>query len=139
MFRLPIIVSVSPDGERLAIVGDTSQVFLYNITRSGEYERTQTLNTSKDAGFSVAWDQSSTKFAVGCQDGVVCVWDIRRTKKLAQLPSQQSGGRGAVRSVKFSHTGSIDLLAFTEVLPLIPALLTVLAYLVPECGRCTDF
>lgn len=107
---------MSPDREKLVAVGDTNQVFLYNITRNGEYEKYQTLTTSKDAGFSVAWDQSSTKFAVGCQDGLVCVWDIRRTKKLAQLSSQQTGGRGAVRSVKFSHTGSIDLLAFTEVL-----------------------
>lgn len=98
----------------MVAVGDTNQVFLYNITASGQYELVQTLTTVKDAGFSCAWDYSSTKFAVGCQDGFTCVWDVRRSKKLAQLQSQQSNGRGAIRSVKFSQSGSVDLLAFTE-------------------------
>lgn len=100
----------------MVAVGDTNQVFLFNITPTGGYEQMGTLATSKDAGFSCSWDQSSMKFAVGCQDGVVCVWDIRKAKKLAQLSSTQPNGRGAIRSVKFSHSGSVDLLAFTEVI-----------------------
>lgn len=116
--RLPTAVngvSVSPDGTKMVAVGDTNQVFLYNASATGAYEQVGTLTTSRDAGFSCAWDQSSTKFAVGCQDGFVCVWDIRSSKKLAQLASKQANGRGAVRAVKFTHAGSIDLLAFTEV------------------------
>jgi WD40 repeat protein len=98
----------------MVAVGDTNQVFVYNISNQGQYELIQTLNTVKDAGFSCAWDHSSTKFAVGCQDGFVCLWDVRRSKQLTQLTSQQTNGRGAVRSVKFSQSSSLDLLAFTE-------------------------
>ncbi len=108
-------VSVSPDGTKMISIGDSDNVALYNVTWNGSYEKVGTLATTKDAGFSCAWDKSSTKFAVGCQDGFVCVWDIRSAKKLAQLPSCQANGRGAVRSVKFSQSGSVDLLAFTEV------------------------
>lgn len=108
------LVSVSPDGTKMIAVGDSNQVFMYNIDASGHYEQFGTLTTSKDAGFSCSWDQSSTKFAVGCQDGFVCVWDVRNSKKLAQIASTQPNGRGAVRAVKFTHSGSIDLLAFSE-------------------------
>lgn len=108
-------VSISPDGTKMVAVGDTNQVFLFRITDQGAYEQIGTLNTTKDAGFSCAWDHTSTKFAVGCQDGWVCVWDIRSSKRMSQLASTQPNGRGAVRAVKFSQTGSVDLLAFTEV------------------------
>lgn len=130
-------VCVSPDGSRMVAVGDTNQVFLFGVGvgPTAGYEQLAIIPTTKDAGFSCAWDQTSTKFAVGCQDGFTCVWDIRsifggsggagascsgpssaNTKKLAQIPSAQMNGRGAVRSVKFSQSGSVDLLAFTEVL-----------------------
>lgn len=112
-------VSISPDGTKMIAVGDSSQVSLFNISpNSSSYQQVGTLSTTKDAGFSCNWDQTGTKFAIGCQDGFVCVWDIRSSKKLAQIPSSQqgtgNGGRGAVRSVKFSQSGSIDLLAFSE-------------------------
>lgn len=108
------LVSVSPDGSKMIAVGDSNQVNIFNIDACGNYDQIGILSTSKDAGFSCSWDQSSTKFAVGCQDGYVCVWDIRSSKKLAQIASTQPNGRGAVRSVKFSQKGSLDLLAFTE-------------------------
>lgn len=110
-------VSVSPDGTKMVAVGDTNQAHLFSISSNGAYSQTATFTTSRDAGFSCAWDQTSSKFAVGCQDGFVCVWDVRGDlgRKLVQIPSRQVNGRGAVRSVKFSHSGSIDLMAFTEV------------------------
>ncbi len=72
---------------------------------------------SNDAGFSCAWNQSSEKFAVASQDGFVSVWDIRNTgSKIAKLGSKQNPQvKGACRSVKFSPTGSIDLLLYSEV------------------------
>lgn len=77
---------------------------------------------SNDAGFSCAWNQSSEKFAVASQDGFVSVWDIRSTEKLAKIPSSQVKSanknpqvKGACRCVKFSPSGSMDLLAFSEV------------------------
>lgn len=113
-------LSVSPDGRKMVVVGDNNQAMLYNITAEGGYESIAVLETNKDAGFSCAWDQSSSRFAVGCQDACVCVFDIRNNiRQLAQISSTQSSGRGAVRSVKFSQTGSMDLLAFSEVCQLL--------------------
>jgi WD40 repeat protein len=70
--------AVSPDGRKLLAVGDSPQVFMYNITANGDYVKVATLAGATDAGFSCAWNQSSEKFAVASQDGYVSVWDIRR-------------------------------------------------------------
>ena len=80
--------SVSPDGKKMAAVGDSNQVFLYDI-RAGGYHRTAILTASNDAGFSCAWNQSSEKLAVASQDGFVSVWDIRSSEKVAKLGSKQ--------------------------------------------------
>lgn len=119
--------SVSPDGRKLCVVGDSNQVFLYDISHSGGYQRIATYTTTSDAGFSCAWNQSSEKFAVASQDGFVSVWDIRSSEKLAKLGTKQcnSGSnnfrnpntpqvKGAARCVKFSPAGSIDLLMYSE-------------------------
>ncbi|KAJ1343341.1 hypothetical protein BSLG_002367 [Batrachochytrium salamandrivorans] len=112
--------SVSPDGRKLLAVGDTSEVFLFNITPNGDYERTSTMSATNDAGFSCSWNQSSERFAVASQDGYVSVWDVRSSKKLAKITSKQARQdsnpqvKGACRCVKFSTTGSIDLLLFSE-------------------------
>eukprot|EP00842_Homolaphlyctis_polyrhiza_P004338 jgi/Hompol1/4905/HPOL_004015-RA len=112
--------SVSPDGRKLLAVGDTPEVFMFNITPTGGYERVATLTASHDAGFSCAWNQSSERFAVASQDGVVSIWDIRSTQKLTQLTAKQARRdvnpqvKGACRCVKFSPSGSIDLLLYSE-------------------------
>ncbi|KAJ8325821.1 hypothetical protein QVD99_001544 [Batrachochytrium dendrobatidis] len=112
--------SVSPDGRKLLAVGDTSEVFLFNISAGGQYERINVMNATNDAGFSCSWNQSSERFAVASQDGFVSVWDIRSSEKLAQISSKQARRdvnpqvKGACRCVKFSNTGSIDLLLFSE-------------------------
>jgi WD40 repeat protein len=36
--------SVSPDGRRLCAVGDSNQIFLFDISPSGYYQRIATLN-----------------------------------------------------------------------------------------------
>jgi hypothetical protein len=69
--------SVSNDGRRLCAVGDSNQVFIYDITTSGFYQRVATLNGTNDAGFSCSWNNTSDKVAVASQDGFVTVWDIR--------------------------------------------------------------
>lgn len=114
------VVSVSPDGQKMASVGDSNQVHLFAVTTDGAYHPIEKLTTVNDAGFSCAWDRSSEHFAVATQDGFVCVWDVRKLgAKLAQLPATQRGQKGACRSVKFSQGGSVDLLAFSEVCLLI--------------------
>ncbi|KAJ3083501.1 hypothetical protein HK102_001038, partial [Quaeritorhiza haematococci] len=107
--------AVSPDGRKMVAVGDSNQVFLYDVSASGGYQRIAELTGSNDAGFSCAWNQSSDKFAVASQDGFVSIWDVRSSEKLAKLGSKQNPQvKGACRSVKFSPTGSIDLLMYSE-------------------------
>ena len=115
--QLPTAVnhcSVSPDGKKLAAVGDSNQIHLYDINNDS-FAKLQTLTTSMDSGFSVCWNQSSDKFAVASQDGFISVWDVRSSEKLARIASQQNGQvKGACRTVKFTMSGSIDLLMFSE-------------------------
>ncbi|KAI8585750.1 WD40-repeat-containing domain protein [Geranomyces variabilis] len=110
--------AVSPDGRKMVAVGDSSDVFLYDVSASEGYTKIATLAGtpgSGEAGFSCAWNQSSERFAVASQDGFVSVWDIRSTEKIAKLGAKQNPQmKGACRSVKFSPTGSIDLLLFSE-------------------------
>ncbi|KAJ2081426.1 hypothetical protein H4R24_002361 [Coemansia sp. RSA 988] len=106
--------AVSPDGTKMCVVGDTNQVYLFN-KRGDSFEKIANLTASNDASFSCDWSQSSELFAVGSQDGCVTVWDVRSQHKLVQLETYQHGrSRGACRNVKFSPSGSVDLLAFSE-------------------------
>ncbi|KAJ2958256.1 hypothetical protein NQZ79_g6136 [Umbelopsis isabellina] len=82
-------VTISPDGRHMVAVGDSNEVFMFNITNSGEYVHTVSLSASKDSNFSSAWSHSSDKFAVASQDGTVNVWDTRSTIPLFTLGSKQ--------------------------------------------------
>ncbi|KAI9260798.1 WD40-repeat-containing domain protein [Sporodiniella umbellata] len=115
-FKTPVNnTCVSPDGEKMVAVGDDNSVHLFNISFSGKYELVRTMTVSKDANFSVAWNHASDKFAVSSQDGSVYVWDIRHTSPLARFKGvNPSATKGAIRCVKFTQSGGIDLLAFTE-------------------------
>lgn len=109
-------LAVSPDGCKMVAVGDTNQAFLYTApSTTTPFRLTAALPTINDAGFSCAWDAASERFAVACQDGYACVWDIRTLgRKLAVIESTQRSQKGAVRCVKFSKSNSMDLLAFSE-------------------------
>ena len=109
-------VSVSPDGTKMIATGDVNSVFLYQITSNGDYSLINTLTTSSDAGFACSWNQSSERFAVASQDGCVSVFDIRNASdKICKLQTHQwPRAKGAARNVKFSPSGSIDLLMFSE-------------------------
>ncbi|GAA5938901.1 uncharacterized protein JCM15063_004902 [Sporobolomyces koalae] len=130
-FRTPINhCSVSPDGTKMIAVGDTEEVFLFNVKINGEYELVDTLvGLNRDASFSTDWDQDSSCFVIGSQDGVVSIYDHRQLgsgelatstipRTVATLKTTQNGPAGAVRKVKFSPggRGKLDgaLLAFTE-------------------------
>jgi len=108
-------VTVSPDGRHMVAVGDSNEIFVFSITNSGEYVHTASICASKDSNFSCSWSQNSDKFAVASQDGTVNVWDVRSTIPLFTLGSKQSpNAKGAARCVKFSTSGAVDLLAYTE-------------------------
>lgn len=119
--RLPTSINyatVSPDGRKMVAVGDTPEVFLFDIAANGTFHQIATYTSSNDAGFSCAWNQWSDKFAVASQDGFVSIWDVQNSSKIAKVQTQQwannGQGPGAARCVKFSPSGPIDLLAFTE-------------------------
>lgn len=105
--------AVSPDNRFLAVVGDSNDVHVYSLD-SG-FELVKRLKSSEDGGFSVSWNSTSSAFAVGTQDGYVCLWDMRSDNMLHRFESKQRDThRGAVRNVKFSLKNSLDLLFFTE-------------------------
>ncbi|KAG0344493.1 hypothetical protein BG004_004445 [Podila humilis] len=107
--------SVSPDGRKMVAVGDSTEVYLYDISVAGGYKNIANYTVTTEANFSCAWNQSSDKFAVASQDGFVSVWDIRHSERLCQLGSKQRPQvKGATRCVKFSSSGSIDLLIYSE-------------------------
>ncbi|ADM12295.1 uncharacterized protein Eint_091670 [Encephalitozoon intestinalis ATCC 50506] len=105
---------ISPDNKFLVIVGDSNDVFLYSIDNDN-YKLVKKLKSTEDGGFSVSWNSVSSSFAVGTQDGYVCIWDIRSDRMLHKFESKQKDShKGAVRNVKFSLKNSLDLLFFTE-------------------------
>ena len=77
---------------------------------------------SKDFVFSCSWHQNGSVFAAGSQDGLANIWDVRKYSSsdnskslIAQFRSKQrSSTKGAIRSVQFSPSLSIDVLVFAE-------------------------
>ncbi|KAM0753212.1 hypothetical protein T439DRAFT_323847 [Meredithblackwellia eburnea MCA 4105] len=126
--------SVSPDGRRMVAVGDTNEIFLFDVMHNGDYRLEHTFVCSDDAAFSSDWSGSGDQFAVASQDGYVHLFDVRNlpsapssspnygfggasARRLRSLKTSQSGPAGAARKVKFSPSGmglGSELLAFTE-------------------------
>ena len=102
--------SLSPDGKFLVAVGDSNQTHLYSAVQNSGYQRIRTFSEATDSGMCCAWNSSGMCFASASQDGSVCVWDLRSTKVLAKLQTQD---KNACRVVKFS-SGLTDLMAFSE-------------------------
>jgi Tol biopolymer transport system component len=76
--RRSLAASVSPDGTTMLVVGDTNDVFLYEIRGGGrEFNKIARYEGSRDAGFSTSWSADGRKFVVASQDGQVTVWDHR--------------------------------------------------------------
>ena len=64
-----IAASVSPDGRKAVSVGDTNEVFLFDVQRDGHYKLVHSFTASADASFSTDWSRASDKFAVASQGG----------------------------------------------------------------------
>lgn len=106
--------SISPDGQTLLSVGDSSKVYLHQITGGAALSftpiKTLTLppadlppsmfaTYSVAASFSTAFSSNGSKYAVASQEGVLVVWDVRSTKPLkvfqtdkTRLPASGNGG-----------------------------------------------
>jgi WD40 repeat protein len=112
--------SVSPDGRFLAAVGDGPRVFLLNRQAGQEWvQNSELLGGSSDISVSCAWSESGSTLASAHQDGIVCVWDVRKASStgppMKRLnASQTSSSKGSCRNVKFSRGTPVDLLAFSE-------------------------
>jgi WD40 repeat protein len=124
--KLPVAInhcSVSPDKTSMVCVGDSSDVFLFDISNTGSFHHQATFTASDDSSFSTAFSSTSSMFAVASQDGIVSIWDRRFARtatpaassgKLKTLKTTRVGSPyGAARLVKFSD-GAIDLLMFAE-------------------------
>jgi WD40 repeat protein len=122
--------ALSPDRRLAVAVGDSTDVFLYDVSVSGKHKLVKTMTASRDSGFSVAWSRSGNSFAVASQDGgassgcaqrlgsslaVLSVFDVRQcldskslfatpsTGKLASILTSNAGPyTGAARVVKYS-------------------------------------
>lgn len=107
----------------MVCVGDSSEIFLFDISTNGFFHHQATFTASDDYSFSSAFSPTSSMFAVASQDGIISIWDrrfarnatpINLTGKLASLKTSRPGSmNGASRCVAFSE-GPIDLIMFTE-------------------------
>ncbi|KAK4687467.1 hypothetical protein P7C73_g2638, partial [Tremellales sp. Uapishka_1] len=93
--------SLSPDLKTMVTVGDSTDVFLFEVVEGGKEFRkigvyTGTLSFvldiqqlrlsfpgATDSGFSTSWSKDGRKFAAASQDGQVTVWDHRSSRPLA--------------------------------------------------------
>ncbi|EAU83158.1 hypothetical protein CC1G_07840 [Coprinopsis cinerea okayama7 len=105
--------SMSPSGRMIATVGDSGNVYLHHVSGSSRvtYRPVATIplplpaNTPPHypttrpstftAAFAAAWSKDGSKYAVGSQEGVVGVWDIRSTKPLKVFQVDKMRGMGA--------------------------------------------
>lgn len=106
-------IAISPDQQTMACVGDCNDVVMLDLRERDAFRMAGVLKMS-DSGFGLGWSRNGMQLAAGSQDGTVSVWDVRSSKRMVKLESTQATPKGAVRSVKFSQTGSVDLLAFSE-------------------------
>ncbi|ELA47289.1 hypothetical protein VCUG_01173 [Vavraia culicis subsp. floridensis] len=105
---------MSLDGKHLVSVGDTNQIFYFNV-EGGKFVKDRTLKSMNDGGFKVSWNATSTSFAISTQDGYICIYDTRNLTKNMVIRSKQNRSiKGACRNVEFSKKRSLDLLIFTE-------------------------
>ena len=109
------LASVSPDGRTLLSVGDSPQVYLHHISGSShlsfesiakyslmpytpsvfthQLHSPQYASPPLPASFSTSYSANGMKFAVGSQEGVAVVWDVRSSKPLKVFETDRTRGR----------------------------------------------
>lgn len=66
-------LSWSPDGKTLAVGNRKGAIQLYTTER---WELSQSLNSSKDWTFALAWSRDSSRLAAGGDDKVLRIWNV---------------------------------------------------------------
>jgi WD40 repeat protein len=109
------LASVSPDGRTLLSVGDSPQVYLHHISGSSrlsfepiakyslvpyipsifthQLHSPQYASPPLPASFSTSYSVNGMKFAVGSQEGIAVVWDVRSSKPLKVFETDRTRGR----------------------------------------------
>jgi len=66
--------SISKDGTKLLAVGDTEQVWMFDVRGNGEYQLVASFGNgeSRDASFSTDWEEGGNSFVVGSQGEYKC-------------------------------------------------------------------
>ena len=103
VFNESVLASISPDGRTLLCVGDTPLAYLYHIIPGHQLTFAPIVNYTlalpprsfadistipvppkfgSRACFASSWSSDGYKFAIGSQEGQLCVWDVRSTKPI---------------------------------------------------------
>ncbi|KAF5363183.1 hypothetical protein D9758_008322 [Tetrapyrgos nigripes] len=113
--------SISPDGQTLLSVGDSSKVFLHRISGGSRLTfspiSTPVVPSPENSphfyssptfvgSFSSAFSPDGTKYAVASQEGVVAVWDVRSTKPLKVFQTDKTRYPSANNNWGVTGTGS---------------------------------
>jgi WD40 repeat protein len=67
----------SPDGVRLALAAPASQISVYDLAADRELLR---LPSESAEIWTLSWDRTGTRLALGLSDGTVVLWDIARVR-----------------------------------------------------------
>lgn len=92
--------ATSPDGRLRLLVGDDTYPIVSNA-ETGEI--LNKLSNHEDYGFACAWAPDGITMATGHQDGLVQVWDARKTSRSIHTIPMEMGG---CRALQFSPLGS---------------------------------
>ncbi|GAA93735.1 uncharacterized protein L969DRAFT_185619 [Mixia osmundae IAM 14324] len=101
--------SVSPDGKTMVSVGDSTEMFVCDISAANQFSLMTKRPCAQDASFSTSWSRDSRTFAIASQDCSVAFYDVRNLDR----PINRFRTSAPARLVK--HSGaSHELTAFSE-------------------------
>jgi WD40 repeat protein len=128
MIHTPCTALISPDGRTLLSVCDSPHVYLYSMTGGARITFTPLAQLSLPpfdppsnlhplhvggalpALFCTTFSPSGSKFAVGSQEGMVAVWDVRSRKPMKVFTTDRSrappGGAGGMARSGNRATGA---------------------------------
>ncbi|EEB08996.1 WD40/YVTN repeat-like protein [Schizosaccharomyces japonicus yFS275] len=110
--------SVSNDGRFMVCVGDSPDVFIYDIDRSGSFHHQSTSRADTHEGsFCTSISADNRLIACASEDSTISIFDIRQLGRVLESRScQRPSPFGSIRSCHFSppNAGPLDLLLYSE-------------------------
>ncbi len=104
-------VVLSRDARRIAIL-DASQsaVRRIDVRDTSDWSRLQVLEVEASPVWAMAFTPDGTRLAIGTDDRLIKVWDVRAGRPVLQL----SGPSGRITSLTFSPNGQVLAVASTD-------------------------